>query len=187
MTGQAWEDPGQFSSWDTVIIGTHTFPGIARATLTSGGERDVEVLKAKGNDGAEAEDNGYVPAAFDITIKYHSNDHDTIRSIVEDLHPRTNGIDRGPQGVDFEQLNFLGVDQVQIINISPPIIGTDRFGQVVISVLEFTQPKKRPKKKAAVGVGISPEERFVNFETYSGGLIGVDAIEAGFQSTEGLV
>jgi hypothetical protein len=175
-----WEDPNQFKTWDTLKLGKHTFPGVARA----GGEclRALEVLKANGLDGASIKDNGYEPAPIDITVRYLSEDHKKIREIIKDIHPRTKGRDRAPMDITLEQVNFLDVNQVYLKGIGAPTLN-DGIGSVTIRVIEYLKEKPAPKPKPAVSSGFgTPALPLIDPFAPSG----IAAIEAGFASTEGI-
>lgn len=178
----SWEDPTQYAAWERLVLAEYTFPGLASADGVCA--RDVEVLKQRDADGAPFKDNGYEPAEMDIEVRYLSRDHDRLREIVTALHPRTQGINRAPLSVALEQINFLGITQIYLLDISAPQI-QDGIGSVKLRVLEYMEPTPAAKTKAPRGVKSVPQ-RTVDFGLFSGGNSGVAAIEGVFEEFAGL-
>jgi hypothetical protein len=178
----SWEDPTQYAAWERLVLAEYTFPGLASAEGSC--HRDVDVLKQRDADGAPFKDNGYEPTEMEITVRYLSKDHDRMREIVTALHPRTQGINRAPLSVALEQVNFLGITQIYLKEISTPQI-QDGIGSVVLRVLEYMEPTPAAKTKAPRGVKTTVPAT-PDFGLFSGGNSGVAAIEGAFADTEGL-
>jgi len=177
-----WEDPSQYAAWERLVLAEYTFPGLASADGVCA--RDVEVLKQRDADGAPFKDNGYEPAEMDIEVRYLSADHERMREIVTALHPRTQGINRAPLSVALEQINFLGITQLYLLDISTPQI-QDGIGSIKLRVLEYMEPTPAAKTKGPRGAKTSAPVT-PDFGLFSGGNSGTAAIDQAFADTEGL-
>lgn len=143
----SYEDPAQHKAWDKLTLGTHEFPGVARAS----GEcmRALKLQKSNASDGAPIDDGGYKNMPIDITVKYLSADHKKMKTIVDAIHPRTQGKNRAPLAVKLEQINFLGVNQVYIKSIGMPQISKTGLS-INFKCWEYTKDKPKPPPRPPV-------------------------------------
>lgn len=175
----SWDDPSQYSAWETLVLGPYEFPGLASAP---GGvcSRLIEVLKSKEADGAPLQDNGYEPEEIDIMIRYLSAAHARMREIVTNIHPRTRGPDRAPLAIQLEQINFLGITQVSVVKVSAPRIN-DGVAEFFITVIEDSGARKKADKRSPRPAGKRPEPTSYldpEFTAFTGGEAeGIEEVE----------
>lgn len=176
----SWKDPNQFASWDKLELGPHKLPGVARAAADC--MRALELQKSNASDGAPINDNGYKNAPIDVVVTYLSEDHAKMKEIVDAIHPRTQGKFRAPLSIKLEQVNFLGINQVELESISHPKLNSNGTASVTFKFLEFVKDKPKPPPRPAVTARPSLPALPL-FDPFAPS--GIAAIEAGFASTEG--
>jgi len=143
-----WDDPS--GSWDTVVLGGYVFPGIV--TISGAVERDIEVKKAKGEDGATLKDNGYSPAQVDINLRVKDEEEwMALQMLLPNIHPRTKGGERSPVSLVNPVPNLLGVNSIYIKKIGFPVLLDTKEVSIDISGFEWQQQPKKVKKGAGGG------------------------------------
>ncbi len=78
-------DPSQF---DTLWLGPHRAPGVARLTITN--SRSVDVKKSKGSSGSNLTDNGSNPSTINITLSVLREESDELYDFVRAIDPKEN-------------------------------------------------------------------------------------------------
>ena len=139
------------TSWDTVTLGSDTFPGVA--TVDGAVERKIDVKKSKGNDGATLKDNGYVPAPVTITLTIHTREQwIQLQALIPKIHPRRKGGPRDPVEIIYPSVNLLQVTQIYINKIPFPKLDkkTGILTQV-FQAIEYTTKPVAPKRGAGSG------------------------------------
>lgn len=150
-----WQDNTDVS-WDLLVIADLEFVGFA--TLIGGMDRDIQIKKPKGADGATMTDNGYNPAKFSITLKLVEQvDWDAYQNdLLPQIHPRRKGGSRTPVIVTHPAINVNGVSRVYFTQIGMPEIGSDKIATVKLQCVEWF-PAPRVVKKAAGKGATAPD------------------------------
>ena len=145
-----WDDPTQ--SWDTLYLAGRAFPGIV--DIDGEVSRDVEVKKAKDQDGATLKDNGYEPAKIEITIRVSTREQwQSLQGLIPDIHPRTKGGARAPVSIGHPAPNLLGVNQIYVTKIGFPKVLDTKEIKLAITAIEWLPEPKGVKTGAGTGGG----------------------------------
>lgn len=138
-----WDDPD--GPWDRLVLNGMPWPGAWQVSCEC--ERDIDVKKSKGKDGAHVKDHGYRPASIKLrgTIVTEA-EWQQMQTLLPELHPRKKGAERRVITVDHPALALMGVRKLYVQKIDSPTIG-DKGLEFDIQCLEWTPPKEVKKKK----------------------------------------
>lgn len=141
-----WYDDKGGSEWDRFQLGKHVLPGAWKVECTC--ERDIEVKKSKGKDGARMDDHGYEPAAVTFTGQFTADaDWQAMQKILPDLHPRKKGGPRSEMHAQHPTLAVMGVVNVYLKAIKAPVIDDRGILTLAIEAIEYVAPAPTKKKK----------------------------------------
>jgi hypothetical protein len=145
-----WNDDP--TSWDTVVIGGVTLPGLARIEgLELASKWDVK--EAPGSDGATETYQGYTPAAFQIVLRMWERDQWlAFLKLATRFRPRPGKNTPDPVDVVHPELAVWGISRAIVRKLKPKK-STD-FYDVAFDMLEyFPQPKKSVTATASGSAG----------------------------------
>lgn len=141
-----WEiDP---TPWENLILGEQLFPGVWTVE-TSGVKREIQVSKAKGEDGITLRDQGMVGPRVTCSGIVTSEEFVAIVGALATVNPRKPGGIRTPLTIVHPIPNALGIDKVYVdgINLDPPTASKPLVCQIEC-IQWFPQPKKVKRKDA---------------------------------------
>ena len=134
-----WDDSDGL--WDRLKLGPHHMPGAWEVTCEC--ERELDVKKSKGQDGAHIKDHGYVPGSVQLRGRFLSKDEWTeMQKLLPELHPRKKGGERHPLAVEHPALSVMGITTVYVFKIHSPRIVDNGLLELEIECIEWTPPKK---------------------------------------------
>jgi hypothetical protein len=140
------EDP---ESWDLLILGTNTMPGVWDIEDGSG-KRIIDVKKAPGLDGARVHDKGYEPGALVLVGQLvDAEDWENLQTIVRPLLPNKKGKEHTPVAISHPKATFINVAQVYITEVEVPRIDNGVM-TVTIHAMEWTAEPKKAKTSKTV-------------------------------------
>lgn len=150
----AWGGPGpdsQYSAWNRVQLGEIVLPGVCECEGFDRGQ-EVDVKKAKGNDGATLEDKGKDPAKGQIIARIPASLWPTWQTILRELDPQKAGAVRQPREIVHPKPNALGITQVYVQKIA---LGKPEAGKGMTITLEciewFDAPKPTQQSREVQG------------------------------------
>jgi len=139
-----WYDEAGGSPWDRLQLGKHVMPGVWSIEATC--ERDINVKKSKGKDGARMKDRGYQPASITLTGKLSTQEEwEALQRILPELHPRKKGGKRNQITAQHPALALMGLSEIYVKSIKAPTVA-DGVMTLPIEAIEYTA---EPKKKLA--------------------------------------
>jgi hypothetical protein len=136
-------------AWHTLKLGKNVMPGVWTVTYTL--ERELDIKKSGGSDGARFKDKGY--KATEITLAgelVSQEDWALLQEILPTLHPKRKGAAREAFSIVHPATSVAGIQFVYVHKIDAPEI---RSGKLFISLvcLEYVpKPKTVPKPKPPV-------------------------------------
>lgn len=151
-----WASPVD-STWDKLILGSTTMPGLCYIDTDS--SRDIQIAKEKKKDGAHLRDNGMNASPVKATlILWTKEQFDELDRVLPKFLPRKPGIASAPFDIVHPATRLMGVSQVTIrrVRVTTPVVGQLR---VDFDMIEWFEPSaikasKRKKKIEAID-GIS--------------------------------
>jgi hypothetical protein len=167
-----WAETNQVesSAWNTCILGKDFLPGICVVTAEKG--RDLDIKKAKGQDGYTMTDNGASAGKVTIVMTLvNKNDWLAWQQVRPRIDPNRPGAARAPLEISHPEAQDRGIQNVVVRNIkgSPP---TARGGKVItIECSEwFAKPKAAKPKVVNVPndpnhLGIDERRTFVDTDS----------------------
>jgi hypothetical protein len=140
-----WTDDPE--SWDTVVLGGATLPGIAEVHFDK--SRDVDKKKSKGNDGITLTDNGADAAEGEITLTiWTAEQWRDWQRIKPKLDPQKAGGIKSPLTIIHPMAASAGVDTVYVEKLSETHPRKGGAQRITMSVVQwFAQPKPVRAKK----------------------------------------
>ena len=147
-----WASPAN-STWDTLILGSVTMPGVC--TVDTDSSRDIQIAKQKRHDGAHLKDNGRNASPVKATLILWTQDQfEELDRILPRFLPRKPGIASAPFDIVHPATRLMGVSQVTIqrVRVTTPVVGQLR---VDFDFIEWFEPSaikgsKRKRKIEAV-------------------------------------
>ncbi|HMJ52399.1 MAG TPA: hypothetical protein VK540_09990 [Polyangiaceae bacterium] len=149
MTLPYWadNDPNEAAAWNTVRLGSVQLPGVCVVTAEKG--RDVDLKKAKGQDGYGLTDTGATPGKVSIEVTLATRqdwiDWQKVRPLIDPNRP---GATRNPLEIKHPDAEDCGIRNVYVDNIkrSPPSARTGK--RIMIECTEWY-----PQAKTSKGAG----------------------------------
>lgn len=135
--------------WSGCVLGGHDLAmsgtGVAKVTGKVG--VDLDVKKAKSQDGATIEDNGSKNEPLKLVWRFTEKDWEAAQRIIADINPRKPGARRSPLELKHPRTDIFGLNLVYVENIETPDVEKEIY-TVTIDLLEWTpQPKKTKATK----------------------------------------
>jgi hypothetical protein len=156
-TAPFWDsDP---DSWDRVILGGLTLPGLCKVEgLKSPARWDIK--EAPGTDGATETYKGYTPASLTIRVTIWTEEQwMTIQPMIEALRPRPGKQTPKPFDIVHPATAARGIRSVIVMDVEGPEDSSDVAGakEFVIPCREyFAQPKKNTTGTASGSAAANP-------------------------------
>ncbi|HVU05234.1 MAG TPA: hypothetical protein VHE30_25975 [Polyangiaceae bacterium] len=154
MSTPSWVEDS--TSWSTVKLAGKALPGCAK--VTGEGGTDLDVPKAKGNDGARVRDNGYTPAELTMVCQFTDKHFGPLMEILIPLARPTGGKKRMPVTIEHARTSVLGIHSVYVGKISTPDIDSLGIGSIQVGLVEWI-PEPKKVKRAASNRATSTVER----------------------------
>jgi len=166
-----WADSeAESSAWNTVILGKDFLPGICEVEASKG--RDLDIKKAKGQDGYTMTDNGATAGKVTITMTLVTKDDWIVwQQIRPRIDPNRPGATRAPLEMSHPETQDRGIQNIVVSSIkgSAP---TARAGKVIVIECEewFAKPKKaktksKPDKADPKHLGVDERRTFIDTDS----------------------
>lgn len=139
-----WDDPD--GPWDRLYLGGVAMPGAWKVEADC--ERDIEVKKSKGSDGANTTDHGYTPASITLVgTLWTAKQWVALQKVLPNLHPRQKGGPRHPVVAVHPALAVMNISTIYVKRMGAPSVGDRGECEFRIECVEWNKPKKVDKKK----------------------------------------
>jgi hypothetical protein len=139
-------------SWDRLTIGKDVLPGLW--TVGYSLEREIDIKKAGGVDGARFKDKGYKPTEITLTGRMSTVDEWLrLQELFPTIHPKRKGSGRSTFAIGHPVTRLAGIQFVYIHKIDAPELSQGGMLTIVITCLEFVPA---PKKVAKPAPPVSP-------------------------------
>jgi hypothetical protein len=160
-----WSDETDTTGlWNRVFLDDLVLPGLARVRGKL--EPEIEVKKAKGEDGANYTDNGLAPCKFQIELCLWNEDQwEAYQDLLPTILPRKRGAARKAWEVYHPGLTLLGVGKAYLTAIGMPEPDDDGLLKILIECIEYN-PAPKPVKPGgnAADNAVNTFERDRNWE-----------------------
>lgn len=141
---QHWEVPGAEESWDRVVIGGRTWPGIAKVTIS--GSTKLDVKTAPGANGATITFQGNEPKKISIEVSVWTAEQWTeIQECIAQIEPSASKGGGDSFDIGHPVAYLRGVKAIMIDSVDGPSFDTVGVAKFSIKAVEYFPP---PKKKA---------------------------------------
>jgi len=131
-----YDDP---DSWDTVVLGQYTLPGLAQVKVAKA--QKVDVKNAEGQSGATITFKGYEPAKVDIVLRMWTRDQwNAFQTMLPYFEPRPSKKAPQPFDVAHPKTALRGIRSVYIPEIEGPDESTTGIFDITFKCIEFLKP-----------------------------------------------
>ncbi len=148
-------DQTESASWNTCALGQDYLPGVCVVSAEKG--RDLDIKKAKGQDGYTMTDNGMTAGKVTIVMTLATKEDWILwQQIRPRIDPNRPGGARKPLTIYHPEAQDRGIQNVVVKNIagSPP---TARGGKVITIECSEWFPKPKPAKAPGPKYNYQPE------------------------------